>query len=51
MKQGGINGHKGSFAKWGVAKVANNSSQPEIKNVNKVYEKKCRNNPEQLKKT
>ena len=35
------------FTKWEVAKIAINSPQLEIKNVNRVVEKKYRNDQEQ----
>jgi len=35
------------LTKWEVAKIANYSPQLEIKNVNRVVEKKYRNNQEQ----
>ena len=39
------------FTKWEVAKIARNSLQLEIKNVNKEVGKKYRNDQEKLKKT
>jgi len=35
------------FTKWEVAKIARNSPQLEMKNANRVYEKKYRNDQEQ----